>query len=181
MHSRLLKYSWIFLLGFLWSCQDEPETINALIVDELFSEPDPLNTSALDISWLEGNWRDSTSWAHLDAQIVERWYLADQIFYGTGLQVKNGTDTTLVESLQIKLTTNPINFAATVKNQNGGKAINFELKAYSSDSVRFENMAHSFPQVIIYKRITADSIHATAAAYTPEGILRKQTSKLSRY
>jgi hypothetical protein len=171
----------LILVVFACSCGDAEPLPEPKVVGDLFAEPEPLDLSSLDFKWLEGNWRDTTTWGHMNAQILERWYFSDQSYYGTGLQVKDETDTSLIENIQINISTDPIFFQATVKGQNDGKAIGFELKAYSDDSVYFENMAHSFPQMITYRKITDDSIHAIAAAYTAEGALRRQTSKLKRY
>jgi len=181
MKLKFTILSFILLVFAFSSCGDAEPLPEPEVESDLFAEPEPLDLSNLDFKWLEGNWRDTTTWGHMNAQIIERWYFNDQSYFGSGLQVKNDTDTSLIENIQINTSTDPIFFQATVKEQNDGKAIGFELKAYSADSIYFENLAHSFPQMITYRKITDDSIHAIAAAYTAEGALRRQISKLKRY
>lgn len=180
MGSRWMKNSWILLLMAFMACAEEKTGTETIIDIEANTEVTP-DVSNLDLAWLVGNWKDSTTWSHLNKQIIERWYLEDNVLYGTGLQVSDVTDTVLVESLNINTGEQPVNFVARVKEQNQGQGIAFALKSYGADSVRFENLGHDFPQIIIYKKITADSIHATAAGYTSNGALRRQTSKMVRY
>ncbi len=139
------------------------------------------NQAPVNLDWLIGNWRDSTTWSFKKAQIIEKWTKSNGVFSGTGIHVKNLTDTTIAERIDIDCTGEPIFFSVDVTGQNNGETIHFELSNYSTDSVRFENMAHDFPQVISYRLITSDSIHATAAGYTSNGNWAKQTTKLVRY
>ena len=103
------------------------------------------------------------------------------ILSGEGWQVKNGLDTSLVEEIEIDLNQRPIVFKAMVDNQNQNEPIIFELKSYGIDSVYFENLAHTFPQMIIYRMINEDTIHATVAGSVSGSGMRRQTSVLCRY
>ena len=47
---------------------------------------------------------------------------------------------------------------------NGRPPTEFALAAHGPDSVRFENPAHEFPQVVCYRRVRADSVVAVVSA-----------------
>ena len=170
---------WIAVLAVSYSCDGK--------VTEVSNEPEPntipesIDVNDLDLSWMIGKWRDSTTWAHTRAQILEHWKMDGNILSGEGWQVKNGLDTSLVEEIDIDLNQRPIVFKAMVDNQNQNESIIFELKSYGIDSVYFENLAHTFPQMIIYRMINEDTIHATVAGSVSGSGMRRQTSVLCRY
>jgi hypothetical protein len=49
---------------------------------------------------------------------------------------------------------------------NGIPPTEFTLTAHGADSVRFENLAHDFPQVVAYRRTGADALLAVVSATT---------------
>lgn len=168
----------LFIVGCS-SQEEEPSNgINILEpADELVSE---VALGKPDISWLVGNWRDTSTFSFQKTQIIENWTENNGVFTASGLKIKNASDTTLGETMLINLNLDTVSFDVTVLDQNNGQMISFKLNSFSEDSVQFVNFSHEFPQQIIYKRINSDSIHGIAAGFV-FGNMRRTTTKLSRY
>lgn len=140
-------------------------------------EPQALDLTLFNISWLEGNWRDTTTWGHLQSQIIEIWQIQDSVFHGAGLNIKNIKDTIPVEELLIDLRQNPICFEAIIPGNNTKQMLRYQLKSYDSDSICFENMALDFPQKITYKKTSDTTIRATVSGNV-SGTIRRQSTIL---
>lgn len=179
MKLNCLKSSCLLYVILVSSCVEQSPEKSKEPMNQ--SVPVQLDVSGLDLSWITGNWRDSVTWAHGNTQILESWYLDGNTLHGTGKQVKNVNDTNFVEQLSIDLDDRPVMFKAIVLDQNKNEPITFELKSYGNDSAYFENMSHDFPQMIIYKKINADTIHATVAGFVSGSGIRRQTIQLCRY
>ncbi|MDG2331077.1 MAG: DUF6265 family protein [Flavobacteriales bacterium] len=139
-----------------------------------------VDLTQLNLSWLEGNWKDSMTWAHLQSQIIEIWRIEDSIIFGTGLQIKNINDTITAEKIRIDLKQNPVYFIAEVAGNNTPQTFRYQLKSFGVDSVCFENKALQFPQTITYKKSNERAIRATVSGNI-SGTIRRQSTFLKRY
>lgn len=139
-----------------------------------------VDLAQLNLSWLEGSWKDSITWAHRQSQIIEIWRIEDSVFLGTGLQIKNTRDTMTAENITIDLKQNPVYFIAEVVGKNTQQTFRYQLKSFGLDSVCFENKALQFPQTITYKKLNEYAIQATVSGNI-SGTLRRQSTFLKRF
>ena len=112
----------------------------------------------LPVSLFEGTWKMETG----EGSIFEEWEKAsDSLFTGISYAVKDG-DTIILESLKLKYTDGKLCYAPTVQGQNEGQEILFPLKEYLATEKKFvfENIAHDFPQRIIYHFVDDKNLNA---------------------
>lgn len=126
-------------------------------------------------SWLEGQWSMARP---KGGERLEIWQTqSPYVIEGTGLKV-NGTDTSLLESIQLSAKGKSIYYTPTVPDQNDAKPVPFKMTSYSDHTVTFENAAHDFPQRIIYRFKPAsthtmhdvDSIYVIVESLDGQGI-----------
>ncbi len=92
--------------------------------------------------------------------IIEKWEIVSQSkMAGSSFRVR-GNDTTLLETISIERTKEKLNYIPVVKGQNKNKQVRFILHPKMKNGYVFENRKHNFPQRIIYRFITDDSLHA---------------------
>lgn len=72
----------------------------------------------------------------------------------------SGTDTTILEQVELIQTADHIHYISTVKDQNGSQPVLFRLIEAKDDRFIFVNPDHDFPQRIIYHFVAKDSLHA---------------------
>lgn len=105
---------------------------------------------------LEGLWRMETG----KGPLFEQWSRTDNsTLTGRSYRV-NGTDTLILESIQLVNGPDGIDYVPTVPKQNDSMPVRFRLTQHENDRFVFENMEHDFPQRIIYSVVTADSLVA---------------------
>ena len=80
---------------------------------------------------------------------------------GDGLKV-SGTDTTLLEHIELAFIDNDIWYIPTVPDQNNAMPVKFKLVSQDSPTYIFENPQHDFPQRIVYEYQPL-SMHASQA------------------
>ena len=98
--------------------------------------------------WLAGSWVQEKP---NGKERHEVWTIKDNhTLTGRGLKI-SGTDTTLLEYLEIIISDDQVYYIPTVPDQNEGKPVSFRLVTEESNYIIFENPAHDFPQRIIYK------------------------------
>lgn len=103
-----------------------------------------------------GTWQMKTKKGY----ICEQWNLkGEKELAGTGFSV-SGKDTTIQERVKLVKNATDIYFVPLVTNQNGGKEVQFKLISATNQEYVFSNPAHDFPQRIVYKFISPDSLHA---------------------
>lgn len=108
-------------------------------------------------SWLIGKWQNNSD----EGILQENWEKKnDSTLIGASFFVVV-KDTTFLESILIEERGNELSYIPTVKNQNDGKPIIFTLTSLNNNQLVFENPSHDFPQKIIYKQVTSDSLVAT--------------------
>lgn len=105
---------------------------------------------------LEGLWRMTTPMGPL----FEEWKkLTDNHLTGKSYTVK-GKDTIVLENIVLKEEGKQVYYIPTVKNQNNAKPVAFTMVSDTDESYVFEFMAHDYPQRIIYRFVTNDSVVA---------------------
>jgi Domain of unknown function (DUF6265) len=119
--------------------------------------------------WILGRWE----YIDKDGLLTEEWTKQnDSVFVGYSSYVMHG-ETLFEEQLRMEQHGNDLFYIPTVKDQNGGKAVEFKLTAITANSFVFENPAHDFPQTISYTHPTPDSLVAEIAG-TENGKFKRQ-------
>jgi len=105
----------------------------------------PQSSSASDVGWMTGCWELTRNGRH----IVEQWMSAEGgTLLGMSRTVANG-QTREYEFLLIRHGANGLEYVAKPSGQPEGT---FTATRVSPSEVVFENMAHDFPQRILYRR-----------------------------
>lgn len=105
-------------------------------------------------SWLLGSWQNEMP----EGTIVEEWKsLNDSVFSARSFFV-SGKDTSFGETITLEQKGAALFYIPVVKDQNGGKPVTFRLTSPAGDELAFENPEHDFPQKIVYKKLTEDSL-----------------------
>jgi len=105
---------------------------------------------------LEGTWKMITK----RGVICEEWKKMDNDYLQNKGYMINGNDTIISERVALTNTAAGIFYTSTVEDQNNRQPIAFKMTGSENNSFVFENPQHDFPKRIVYKLITADSLHA---------------------
>lgn len=82
---------------------------------------------------------------------IETWQsVNDSLFTIRTIRV-NGGDTSLVETIRVERADDSVFYRSTVNGENDGQAVYFKMVDAGPDFWVFENLAHDFPQRIIYR------------------------------
>lgn len=105
------------------------------------------------LKWMLGNWESKTE----EGILYERWNaLNDSTYYGHAFAISLDGDTTFSENARVILRNGQIIYSVTVNN---AETTDFTLVDIEEQAV-FENINHDYPQRIIYKNISSDSLFA---------------------
>jgi hypothetical protein len=134
------------------------------------TSPSSENQSSLHkLDWLLGSWKNVSS----EGTVYERWSKAsDNSYSGHGFMIVNN-DTVFSERISIEQKGNNVFYIPTVRDQNDGKAVSFKLISNEGSEFIYENKEHDFPQRIIYKSVSPDSLYARVEG-TDKGTFRKE-------
>lgn len=147
-----MKNVWLFFFVFA-ACGREPRV-----------ESKPFEFSQL--AWILGVWKIEKS-GHT---MIETWTKEnDSTLYGTSYRI-TAIDTLLLERMAIEHRRQSVIFTAVVEGNEG--AVPFKMIQYGGEEVTFENLAHDFPQRIMYSRHGADTLLARI-----EGIEHGETKR----
>lgn len=132
-----------------------------IFLNFLISNCNLLNQSGnySDLKWLEGEWISESK----SGILFEKWKQENnQLLTGKSYFIKN-QDTTYQEQIKIEkiIENNNENYyyQAIVSNQNMGQPIRFKLKSkLNSDTLKFENKLHDYPQYIVYLKPKNDTL-----------------------
>ncbi len=106
--------------------------------------------------WIVGNWENKTS----TSKTIESWQkLNDSTLVGKSMLIKDN-DSVLLENILIIQRDKQLYYVPSVVNQNEGNPIEFKLTQAVNNMLIFENPLHDFPQKIVYKKISGDSMVA---------------------
>ncbi len=107
---------------------------------------------------LEGTWKMNTK----RGVIVEEWKKMNKHYLQSKGYIIKGSDTVVNERVALTKTKKGVFYTSTVEEQNNKQPIAFKMTKAENNVFVFENKEHDFPKRIIYKFITADSLHAFA-------------------
>lgn len=106
--------------------------------------------------WLIGTWENKTQ----RGSIYETWTrVSDNELSGKSYRLQQ-KDTLVFETVKIIQEAQGLFYVPTVKGQNNDLPVRFALKSISDSILIFENAGHDFPQIISYRRVSADSLVA---------------------
>ncbi len=114
----------------------------------------PSQSALQHLSWLIGTWKSTMG----SSFVYESWQ-ADSTgrYKGMGFSV-NGKDTAISERLLIAATDSGLYYISDVAHNPA--PVYFRMTRQDSTTTVFENPKHDFPTRIIYRQVTADSLHA---------------------
>ena len=116
---------------------------------------------------LQGTWEMKTR----KGAMYENWKLAgEKTMRGSSYKI-TGPDTLLLESVSLFWDKDGLYYVPTTENQNDRQPVTFTMSDADSNGVVFENRAHDFPKRIVYKLVSADSLHA----YIDDGTAAKRS------
>lgn len=105
---------------------------------------------------LSGLWQTDTG----EGMLYEEWTKEhNNVMYGKSYMVE-GTDSTVFERVELAKKDSGVYYIPTVKDQNGSQPVYFKMISSNDSSFTFENKLHDFPQRIIYRFVTNDSLVA---------------------
>ena len=82
---------------------------------------------------------------------IETWQSVNDSLISIRTIRVSGGDTSLVESIRVERSGGSVFYRSTVNGENDGQAVSFKLVDAGPDFWIFENLAHDFPQRIIYR------------------------------
>jgi hypothetical protein len=135
----------IVLIGILAlvSCQNKS--------DKQFDQLEKMN-------WLLGHWENTTP----EGYLTETWTKTnDSTFSGQTYFIINKKDTVHNESIVLTQVNDELIYRPTVKGQNNDEPVDFKLNSDIENAFSFENPKHDYPQKIVYKKTTENSLVAT--------------------
>lgn len=136
-----------------------------------FAQDGPINK----MQWLIGIWENKSS----GGTLYELWAIKSPNEYSGKSYYFKGKDTVVLENIQLIQEKNKLHYIPTVKNQNNGLAVKFQMTSITDSSVVFENQQHDFPQMISYKKISTDSLLAQISGRR-NGQLKQQSFPMRR-
>lgn len=106
------------------------------------------------MDWIAGNWKGSVQ----GNEVFESWTRTnDSTWTGTSRFEKDG-ELLFSEKMTITKRKDIFSFTSVSNEQNDGNAVQFIASEIDPEQVIFENLAHDFPQQIVYKKTAADSL-----------------------
>ena len=106
--------------------------------------------------FLAGTWKMQTK----RGAVCEEWKRVNKNYLQSKGYMIRGKDTIISERIALTNTKEGVFYTSTVEDQNNKKAIAFKMTGSENNIYVFENPQHDFPKRIVYKLITADSLHA---------------------
>ncbi|MBK1896758.1 DUF6265 family protein [Chryseobacterium paridis] len=128
------------------------------------------------LEWLIGTWINKTP----KGDIYETWTKkSSSEFQGKSYYLKE-KDTVILESVQLVEKEQKLYYIVSVSGQNKELPVSFASNKNPDPShLIFENLQHDFPQIISYKKISADALIAEISA-TKNGKIKKMTFPMQR-
>jgi hypothetical protein len=139
----------LILVPVLFSCHNNSKKEEIVKITNACPEMDKL-------SWLTGKWQNISD----EGIAVEIWERTKDSAYNAISYILKAKDTLSSERIVLEQRNKDIFYIPTVKGQNNGKAVEFILTSSTPAQLIFENSKHDFPQLIIYNKISNDSMMA---------------------
>lgn len=106
------------------------------------------------LEWIVGTWQRETS----RGMMFENWKIINDNFWeGKSFRLA-ANDTIILEKLSLVIIDDNIFYVPVVSHNPG--PVYFRMIEQSNDKIVFANPEHDFPQIIIYRKISDDSLHA---------------------
>ena len=105
---------------------------------------------------LEGTWKMNTK----RGAVCEEWKKVKKNYLRSKGYIVSGRDTIISEQIALTNTKAGIFYTSTVEEQNDNQSVAFKMTNAENNIFVFENQQHDFPKRIVYKLVTADSLHA---------------------
>ena len=99
-----------------------------------------------DYNWMSGSWL-----AH-GMEYIEEWTIVDDSTMTARVYKEEGKDTIVTEVIIFNRRGTEFLYTPTVKSQNSGQPITFKATVTNPNELQFENLAHDFPNRIVYFR-----------------------------
>ena len=144
MNKYFLKIASLLLIFTSISCKDKNENVGKY---------EKLAT----MDWLLGNWENKLP----EGNLSESWEKKDDsTFVGHSYFIKE-KDTMSIESIELLQKGEDLFYIPTVKGQNNDKPVTFKLTTATAMEFTFGNLAHDYPQKIVYKKAGPNDLIAT--------------------
>lgn len=112
-------------------------------------------TSIKQMQWLEGSWKMEKG------PNTETWKLVnDTALGGISTHTDDEGEAFVDEMIRIVIRGTTLYYIPQVPDQNKGKEVEFKIVSFTSKSFVAENMAHDFPQRIVYELKDATHLYA---------------------
>jgi len=105
---------------------------------------------------LEGTWKMNTR----RGAVCEEWKKMNKNYLQNKGYMIQGKDTIISERIALTNTKEGVFYTSTVEEQNNKQPVAFKMTGSENNMFVFENPQHDFPKRIVYKLVTADSLHA---------------------
>ena len=112
------------------------------------------------------------TWQIEGKQTFESWKLSGNRLVGESYKLRDNQKY-VSETLKIEVLDDNIIYTATVKNQNEGKGIPFELASVKEKLYSFENPTHDFPNKIQYKVLSKTELQVNVLRKDGKGFSYK--------
>lgn len=130
---------------------------------------------ATTFNWLLGQWEAKTG----ETNFYESWNMLDDSTLKAFSFMLKGSDTVFSENISLAYRMGKIEYIPLFPGEKPEDAVRFVLIDSTRHVFVFENKSHDFPQRIIYKAISQDSVLAWIEG-NEKGKFRKEEFKLAR-
>jgi hypothetical protein len=117
--------------------------------------PSKNETSFKKMDWLLGTWQTT-----IIPKTTEKWKAIDNTHYQAQSFMLENKDTIFSEEMELKVIDKDIYYIPSFEGQSGEMAAKFKLVKQLENQVTFENKKHDYPQRIIYKLVSPDTLLA---------------------
>ena len=107
------------------------------------------------MEWLLGHWEST-----IIPKTTEKWQAVDEMHYTAQSYMLEKGDTIFSEQIELIAEDDDVFYIPSFEGQSGDNAAKFKLEKQKDTEVTFENKKHDYPQRIIYKLVSPDTLHA---------------------
>ncbi|OFY83929.1 MAG: hypothetical protein A3F72_07805 [Bacteroidetes bacterium RIFCSPLOWO2_12_FULL_35_15] len=133
------------------------------------------STKIKQMEWVIGSWENLS----VKGDLYETWTkIDDSTFAGRSFMIVQN-DTAFSEKISLEFRNKNLFYIPTVRNQNKELPVLFKLISIEKGELIFENKEHDFPQRIIYKNPSPDSLYARIEG-KENGELKKEEFAMTR-
>lgn len=115
-----------------------------------------------DLEFLLGTWKVEGK------DSFESWSKVNDKLLGESYQLKEG-EKIVSETIELYNKDGKLHYVATVKNQNEGQPVVFELNPDEAGMYSFENVSHDFPKKIQYQELDSEKLFVSVLGKKNKG------------